>query len=40
MLSKVVRYSFSNFNSSPKGGFNLVAGINRLSESLKAPVKF
>jgi hypothetical protein len=39
MLSKVIKYSFSNFNTSPKGGFNLMAGINRLQESLKAPVK-
>lgn len=39
MLSKVVRHSFSNFNSAPKGGFNLVAGLNRLGESIKAPIK-
>jgi hypothetical protein len=38
MLSKVVKYSFS-VNPTPKGGFNLMAGINRLKESLKAPVK-
>jgi len=39
MLSKVVKYSFSGFNPTPKGGFNIMAGINRLQESLKAPIK-
>lgn len=38
MFRQVVRYSFS-VNPTPKGGFNLMAGLNRLSESLRAPVK-
>lgn len=38
MLSKVARYTFSSVNPTPKGGFNLMAGLNRLTSSLKAPV--